>query len=140
MEQGTSWEANRLSAIQEISHILRNSWLIYLIVKNPPPVHTLNQLNSVLAHLTYWRSILILSSYLHRDVLNVLCPSCFSTNTLYAPLLSLYVLRAQLNHLDLITRIIFGEEYKSLRFSLYGLRQSPVNLSLLGSSILLSIL
>jgi len=47
MEQSTSGEANRFPASQEIAHILRNPRLIYRIVKNPPSVYTLNQLNSV---------------------------------------------------------------------------------------------
>jgi hypothetical protein len=38
----------------------------------------------------------------------------------------------------LITRIIFGDEYRSLSFSLCSLRHSPVASSLLGPSILLS--
>jgi len=40
--------------------------------------------------------------------------------------------------LDMITRIIFGEEYRSLRFSLCSFLHSPVTSSLLGPNILRS--
>ena len=66
MEHSTSWEDNLFSASQEISHILRNSRLIYHIVKNPPSVRTPNQLNSVHApsHLLkiHFNSILLSTS------------------------------------------------------------------------------
>ena len=42
--------------------------------------------------------------------------------------------------LHFITRIILGEEYRSLSSSLYSFLQSPLTLSLLGSSILLNTL
>ena len=47
MEQSPSLEANRFSASQEISRILRNRNFHYCIHKCPPPVPILSQINSV---------------------------------------------------------------------------------------------
>ena len=45
---------------------------------------------------------------------------------------------AHLRLLNLVTWLIFGQEYRSLSFSLRSFLHSPVNLSLLGPSMLLS--
>jgi hypothetical protein len=91
-------------------------------------------------HLTSWRSILILSSHLRLGLPRGQLPSGLTTKILYALLVS--PMRAaypgHLILLDFITRIIFGNEYKSLSSSLCSLLRFPVASSLLGPNILLT--
>ena len=95
MEQSPSWEANRSSASQQIPRILWNPKADHRIHNSPPPVPILSQIDPVHArHPNCLRSILILSRHLRLDLPSSLLPSCLPTKTLYAPLLSLYVLRA----------------------------------------------
>jgi len=143
MEQSFSWEANRFWASQKIPRILWNPKVHYRIHKCTPPVPILHQLDPVhTPHSTSSIFILILSAHLRLGLPGGLFPSGFPTKTLYTPLLSPIrtTCPAHLILLDLITRIILGEEYRSLSFSLCSLLHSPVSLSLLGPNILLNTL
>ena len=143
MQQSPSWETDRFSASQEISCILWNPKVHYRIHKFQPPVPILSQLNPVHApHLISWRSILILSSYLHLGLSSGLFPSDFPTKKLYTSLFDrIRATRpAYLNIFDFITRTILGEQYRSLSSSLCNFLPSPVTPSLLGPNILLNTL
>jgi len=77
MEQSPSW-ANGFLASQEIPRILWSTIVLYLIYKYPPPVYILRQINPVHGpHLTSWRFILILSSYLRVVLPSGSCSSGF---------------------------------------------------------------
>jgi len=111
--------------------------------QEPPPLHILSQIDpvsqSILPHLTSWRSILILSFHLCLDLPSDLFPSGFPTKTMYTPLL--FPIRATspahfILH-DLIAWTMLGEEYRSLSSSWCSFLHSPVTSSLVGPSILL---
>ena len=93
-------------------------------------------------HPTFWRFILILSSHLFVGPPSGLFPSGFLTRTLYKPFIS-PVRATCLSHpflLDLITRTILDEDYRSFSFSLCNFLHSPVTSSLLDPNILLNTL
>ena len=134
MEHSPSWEANRFSASQEISRILRNPKVHYYVHKCPPPVPILSQLDPVhTPHPTSWRSNVILSSHLRLGL-----PSCSflqvsPTKTLYTSRLSSISAKcpAHLILLDLITQTILGEQCRSLSSSICSFLHSPLTSSLL---------
>jgi len=127
MQQSPSCEANRFSASQGIPRTLWNPNVHYRIHNSTPPVPILRQINPVHApHSTSWRSILILFSHLGLGLPSGPFPLGFPT--LYVPTIS-PIRATYLTHLillDLIARIIFGEEHKSLIYSLCSLLHGPV--------------
>ena len=99
-------------------------------------------IQSMPSHASSWTSILVWSFHRHQGLPSSLFPSGFPTKTLYTPLLSPIrtTCPTLLILLDLTTRTIFDEEYKSLSTSLCSFLHSPVTSSLLGPNILLSTL
>jgi hypothetical protein len=98
-------------------------------------------IQSIPSHHTSWGSNLILDYHLSMGRQNGPFPLGFSTQILYKPILHLtrYMLRpSHSSRLYLLTK--FGEQYRSLRSTLYNFPHSPVNPSLWGLNILLNTL
>jgi len=87
------------------------------------------------------KSILILSSHRWLGLPSGLFPSGFPTKILYAPILSRLCATCSTHVilLNLITWIIFGEEYRS-EATHYVVFSTPITSSLLGANILLNTL
>ena len=109
-------------------------------VSSPPIARHLypssaRSIQSMPSHPTSSRSILILFSHRGLSLPNSPFPSGFPTKTclhLSSPPCSAHIIHY------LITKITFGDEYKSLSYSLCSLLQSRVILSLLGPNTVLS--
>jgi len=142
MEQTPPWEANWFADSREILRILWSPIVHYRVYKSPPPVPFLSQTNRVHAlpsHFMKIRLNIILPSSpgsakwspLQFPHQNPLCTSPIP-HTCYMPRPS--------HLLDLINRIIFYEEYRSISSSLFSFLQSPIPSPLLDRNILLSTL
>jgi len=107
--------------VLSVRRILCNPEVHYSVRKSTPLVHILRQINPVHDphNLTGWKSILILLCRLYVRLVGGLLLSGFPTRIPYE--LLLFTIRATCSaHLiliDLITRIIFGEQYRPLSFS-----------------------
>ena len=141
MVQSPSWEANWFAASQEIPRISRNPKVHYRTHKRPPAVSILGQPNPV--HIPTSHLLEIHPNIIYPSTLRFFQWSLslrFPTKTLYTPLSSpiRVTCPAHLILLDVITRTILGEEYKSFSSWLCNLLHSPVTSSLLGPNILLN--
>ena len=134
MEHSSSWEANSFSSSQK--------FLAFYGTRRLNPASYPYAESSPCLHPIYWRSILILSSHLRLGLPSDLLLSGLPTTFLYAPVLSpiLATCPAHFIVLDLITRIIFDEQYRSSSSSVCSFLHSPVTSSPLGPSIFLSTL
>ena len=101
-----------------------------------------SSIQSMPPHPTSWRSILILSSHQRLGLPSGLFPSGFPIKILYTPLFSTIraTCPAHLILFDLITRTVFGEQYRSLSSSLCSFLHSPFYLPPLSPNILLNTL
>ena len=107
----------------------------YRIYKFPPPLPILSQISPVHVFLYYLLRI-------HFNIIFPFTPSSSnwipflrfpyqnSVFPLLSPIRATYP--AHLTHLDLITWLIFGKQYRSSSSSLYSFQYCPVTLSLLG--------
>ena len=121
MEHSPSSEANQFSAKQEIPRIFgTRKFITAFTIARHLSLSWASSIQSMPPHPTSWRSILILSSHLHLGLPSGLFPTGSPTKTLYTPLFfHIYATcPAHLILLDFITRLILGEQYRSLSSSL----------------------
>ena len=141
MVQSPSREANWFAASQEIPRISRNPTVHYRTHKRLPTVSNLGQPNPVHIPTSHLLEI-------HPNIIHPSTPRSpqwslsfrFPHQDPIRPLSSPIRATCPAHHIPLhfITRIILGEQYRSLSSSLRSLLHSPVTSSLLGPNILLN--
>ena len=137
--QSSSWETNSCSANPEIPSISWCPRVHYSLHNSPPLVQILSQMKPVHALLSYFfRYFLILFSHLYLGIPSGIPPSGFPSKThnifLFYPIYAIWPTHLIL--LAFITRIIFGEQYRSLSSTLCSALHSSVTPSLSDPNIL----
>ena len=129
MDQSPSGESNRSSASQKFPAFYGTQrFITALTTARHLSLSWARSIQSMPPHPTSWRSSLILSSYLSLGLPSGIFLSDFHNKTPYASLLSPlhFTCPAHLILLDFITRIIFGEEWRSVSSSLCSFPHSTV--------------
>ena len=133
MEQSHSWEANWPSAVKKFPALCgTRKFITEFTSARHLSLSWARTIHSMPRHPTFWRAILLLRSHQLPLLPSSLLSSRLPTKTLCALLSPIRATcPAHLTVLNLITRVLFGEQYRSLSFSLCSLHP-PVTSHLWG--------